>query len=269
MKKLPKVWKWIIGAWAMILLATPAFYYFTDWRYPVPADSQIVIRLSKGGSWPPSKTFDLTIYGDGTVVYEGEIKVRAVGIRKSKIPEGSVQSLVNRIELAGYFELNDEYNFGFYDAGGTTIYLKVGQKEKKISYSVLGPQDPGEISYIENDIQETANSYRWTFCEIEPRGLRNICGFSPLALAAGITIFGLTLWMILEFIQRRKTWLGILLGFGIIYLQGAIALNANWSFPTENFSMLFVMVEAVALLPISLILVWWHRRKAKTIPPET
>ena len=269
MNKLPKAWKWIIGAWMAILLATLTFKYFTDWRYPVPTDSQIIIRLSKGGSWPPSKTYALTIYGDGTVVYEGEIFVKAVGTRKSKIPKEEVGWLVNRIELAGFFELNDEYNTLFLaHGGGTSLYMKNGQKEKKVFYLFLSPHDPGEISFIENEIQETANSYWWTSCYNRPQWLRSICGFSPLALAAGVTIFGLTLWMVWGFIRRRKTWLGILLGFGIIYVQGAIAWNANWSFPTELFFDLFVVFEVVAILPASLILVWRHKRKTKVLDSE-
>ncbi|MFZ5858969.1 MAG: DUF6438 domain-containing protein [Chloroflexota bacterium] len=269
MNKLPKAWKWIIGLWLVILLATVAFKYFTDWRYSVPTDSQIEIRLSKGGSWPPSKTYVISIYGDGTVVYEGVMLVRAVGIRKNKISEEQVRWLVERIEQAGFFGLNDGYNDSFTDLGMTYIYLKHGQNEKQVRYQLLFPEDPGEISYIEHAIHETANSYWWTACPDEPRWLRQFFGFSPLALAASVTIFGLTLWMVRGFIQRRKTWLGILLGFGIIYVQGTIVWNANWSFPTELFSGLFVAFEMVTFLPASLILVWWHRRKAKTIPPET
>lgn len=268
MNKLPKAWKWIIGLWMVILLATLAFKYFTDWRYPVPVDSPVIISLSKNPSLWGSPAYRLTVYGDGTVVYEGVMLVGAVGIRKTKIDATQVTELAYKIEQSGFFELEDKYYPGVYDAGSVTVFAKIGQKEKTVvridpGFIVHDLEIPADLFRVEDAITATVNPDQWVECIITSRRFRRLCGISPLALAAGVTIFGLTLWMIWGFIQRRKTWLGILLGFGIIYVQGTIAWNANWSFPTDLFSGLFVAFEVVAFLPASLILVWWHKRKTK------
>ncbi|RJP47944.1 MAG: hypothetical protein C4583_15560 [Anaerolineaceae bacterium] len=264
MRKLPKAWKWIIGAWTAILLATLAFYYFTNWRYPVPRDSQTIIKLSRASGWT-GLIYQVTIYDDGTVIYEGGSYVGTGGIRKRKIKPERVKELADMIEQVGFFALEDKYYPLVYDAGSVYLYAKIGQSEKvvvRIDPVPLNLEIPDSLFKIEEAIDKNAKTDQWVDCNFERS---NLCGITPLTIVVGIFFSNLALCMVWIFTRKNKGLLGILLGLVVISIHGTSLIFGNWSVPNARLTQRFVIFEFATFLPISLLLIWWHKRKTKTM----
>lgn len=246
----------IIGL--IIFIPTLIYTYFIDWRYPIPEDSQIVIRLTRGSTMG-GVSYEVTLYEDGTVVYDGKRFVGASGIRKEKLGLEKVRELAQIIEHAGYFELEDRYfPAGGYDGDFAITYVKIGQKEKEISrHSAI---DISELVSIENRIDEISNTQKWVDCR---QPIRFFCGFNPYAVGSNLMFFFMAEWATWSFVQKRKTFLGISLGCGIIILYGLIIWLGNWSSSTKMQGLNLATFELIALLPVGLFFVWWHNRRVK------
>ena len=254
MNSLLKTLKVAIVIGLIIFIPSLVYYYTTDLRYPIPEDSQIVIRLTRGSA------YEITIYENGTVVYDGKRFVGVAGIRKENIGSDKVRELVRIIEQKGYFELDERYSLeGVYDAGAVITYVKMGPKEKEIFRQDVVLDVP-ELIHIENLIDRTTDSQKWVECR-QPLWL--LCEFNPYVLASNLMFFIIAEWTTWSFIQRRKTILGISLGYAIIVLYGFIIWFGKWSISTQTQGLKSATFELIALLPVGLFFVWWHNRRIK------
>jgi hypothetical protein len=91
-------------SWQDLKFSTPHQHYL---RAIKCQSSKTIISLARKGGFGPGPYYDLTICGDGTVLYEGHHGVRVVGVRRSKISPAQVQRLVQAFLDLGFFELED------------------------------------------------------------------------------------------------------------------------------------------------------------------
>ena len=254
-----KTLKTIVVIGLIIFIPTFTYFYFTDLRYPIPENSQIIIRLSRGAAMA-GPNYEITLYEDGIVSYEGKRNVEAIGRRKYKISADKVRELSQTIEQKGYFDLDEQYALeGIYDAGAVITYVRMGQKEKEIRRQDVFLDVP-ELVNIENLIDEATASQRWVECR-QPFWL--LCNFNPYVLAPNLMFFMMAEWVTWSFVQKRKTITGIGLGYGIILLYGMIVWSGNWSTATSFQGLNLAILELVALLPLGLLFSWWHNRRIK------
>ncbi|MCS7027566.1 MAG: DUF6438 domain-containing protein [Bacteroidia bacterium] len=91
--------------------------------------------------------YKMTIYGDGTVEYEGKRNVDNIGKFEKKIPKSKVQELLKAFQEANYMNLEDVYDDPS-TADAVAVYTSIKfvdkkdgkEKSKSIKNRMGGPQ---------------------------------------------------------------------------------------------------------------------------------
>jgi hypothetical protein len=127
-------------------------------------DSQsVVIRLERGPCYGSCPVYGVTLYGDGTVRYDGKDHVRVRGSQTAVIAPDAVRSLVEEIERSGFFSLNDAYTqVSVTDAPSAVVYVAADGKKKQVSHYLGDFKAPKALETLENRIDEVSGTSRWT-----------------------------------------------------------------------------------------------------------
>jgi hypothetical protein len=132
-------------------------------------------RTSCRGRCP---SYTVRIHGDGTVDYQGGADVKTTGAAQGHLSTAEVKALVDAINNAGYFGLQDSYEKG---EGGCPTYwtdlpsaitsVRAGGRTKSITHNLgcreqdvgasFGPVFPARLEQFENRIDEIAGTTRW------------------------------------------------------------------------------------------------------------
>jgi len=127
-----------------------------------PTDiNNVVITLTRSRCFGLCPTYNITIYGNGTVLYEGIANVNTTGIRISNISENHVRQLLSEFKNVDYFSFNetDIASHVVYDAPFVTTSLTINGKTKTIHHYETA--DPKTLTALENTIDEFVNSSQW------------------------------------------------------------------------------------------------------------
>lgn len=131
--------------------------------------SDVLITLERGPCFGTCPVYKLTILGDGSVKYigsdikmKGNLTVKEVGERDSKISTKEIIEIIKEFEKIDYFSLQDEYTKRDYTDGRTMITsIKINGKSKTITRYTGDKTAPKELLYLENKIDEIVNSAQW------------------------------------------------------------------------------------------------------------
>jgi hypothetical protein len=105
----------------------------------------------------------VTLYGDGTVRYDGKDHVRIRGSQTAVIAPDAVKSLVEEIERSGFYSLNDAYTqVSITDAPSAVLYVATDGKKKQVRHYLGDFQAPKILQVLENRVDELAGTGRWT-----------------------------------------------------------------------------------------------------------
>jgi hypothetical protein len=131
---------------------------------PVPP----VVTLERAPCLGTCPVYQLSIFGDGTVRFDGKQHVAQQGVATAKISSGAVDSLVSELESAGYFGFADEYvrdapACGQYatDSPSVITSLTVNGRTKRIRHDYGCGAAPPELGRLEQRIDEVAGTSRW------------------------------------------------------------------------------------------------------------
>ena len=139
------------------LIAVFAVFFGTTPSGPQSLDGAIISieRTVCFGSCPD---YELTIYGNGTVIYEGRNFVAVTGMRTSTIPVQDVRGLVTEFYKINYFSLKDEYTAQVTDLPTTTTSIKIDGRFKQVVDYYGAPE---ALRQLEERIDRVANSAVW------------------------------------------------------------------------------------------------------------
>lgn len=132
-----------------------------------PAYPDLMISMERGPCFGTCPVYNLTIDADGNVAYEGRLFVAVEGIRNAKISFEKIQELVMAIEIANFFDLEDQYHAPATDLPSITLSITLKEQNKTIwHYGTLdcsGDLDtaPQELCELENKIDEIINTKQW------------------------------------------------------------------------------------------------------------
>lgn len=152
----------IAGLAAGAALVVLFSFYMGSSSLPLLAGSNkdLVITLERTVCFGRCPDYDLTIYGNGTVVYEGHNFVAVTGKQTSLIPQGKVQALVDYFHESGFFSMDDVYGSVGGDAPAATTSFKTdGAFKKVVNYG--SPDAPQRLYDLEARIDMIANSEKW------------------------------------------------------------------------------------------------------------
>jgi hypothetical protein len=133
--------------------------------------SNITIRMERGMCMGTCPVYSLDIFGNGTVVYEGERFVNVTGKQVSRIPDDEVKELVKEFYRMNYFSLNNTYNkIVKTDQPTVLTSINVNGTSKSI-FDNLGAIAPEGLRMLENKIDEITNSSKWVEPYVHPPGV--------------------------------------------------------------------------------------------------
>jgi hypothetical protein len=113
----------------------------------------------------------VTLYGDGTVRYDGKDHVRIRGSQTAVIASENVKQLAGEIERIGFFNLRDFYtDVSVTDAPSVVLYAAVDGKKKQVKHYLGDFKAPKTLETIEARIDETAGTGRWTVLAVPSAG---------------------------------------------------------------------------------------------------
>ena len=148
----------IVGIVAVLLPPSLINSYPKTKQTSEPTDvKDVVITMERDSYISPS--YSLIIYGNGTVIYEGEINVHVTGKQVSQISQEKVKELVDEFYRIDYFSLNDSYTIPVMDLTRTTTSITINGKTKSV-YN-YGNEAPRKLVELENKIDEITNSSKW------------------------------------------------------------------------------------------------------------
>jgi len=133
---------------------------------PTPDYSDLVVTMERTPCFGTCPAYKLTVYGDGRVVYEGNMFVAVEGQQTTTISQDAVQELVAALENTEFFSLEDDYSAPATDLPSTITTVTLDGQSKTINhYGVCGYSDidtaPKELCDLENKIDEITNSAQW------------------------------------------------------------------------------------------------------------
>jgi ankyrin repeat protein len=127
-----------------------------DWKTVV----MTLTRTSCLGSCP---YYEITVYGDGTVVYNGTRFVAIKGRHQCTISETSVRELVTAFRDADYYSLRDKYVFDATDLPTYISSIEIdGQSKEVTDYAGETIGMPLAVSDLETTIDRLSGAKGWT-----------------------------------------------------------------------------------------------------------
>jgi len=144
---------------ALILIAASCARTHT----PTPSDfDEVVITLERTVCFGACPEYKLTIYGSGTVEYEGKRFVEIEGKRTIDISVEKVRQLLSEFMKIDYFSLNDSYEeFMATDMPSVFTSLTFDGKTKTVRHYHGDFSAPKELTELEDKIDEIVNSNQW------------------------------------------------------------------------------------------------------------
>ena len=136
---------------------------------PTPSDlDEVVITLERTVCFGACPEYKLTIYGSGTVEYEGKRFVKIEGKRTITISEEKVRHLFSEFEKIDYLSLNDSYEeFMATDMPSAFTSLTVDGKAKTVRHYHGDFSAPKALTELEDKIDEIVNSNQWIKSSME------------------------------------------------------------------------------------------------------
>jgi len=136
-----------------------SFSTMFDANVPALSTSEsAIITIDRTVCFGSCPDYSLTIYGNGTVIYDGRNFVAITGRQTSTIPQEDVRELIRSFYSIGYFSLIDEYVDQVTDLPTTTTSITIGGQFKQVINYYGAPES---LRQLENKIDETANSGIW------------------------------------------------------------------------------------------------------------
>lgn len=139
------------------LIVVFAVFFGTAPPNPQSLDG-VIISMERTVCFGTCPDYELTIYGNGTVVYEGRNFVAVTGMRTSTIPVQDVRGLVTEFYRINYFSLEDEYTAQVTDLPTTTTSIKIDGRFKQVVDYYGAPE---ALRQLEERIDKVANSAVW------------------------------------------------------------------------------------------------------------
>jgi hypothetical protein len=125
--------------------------------------AQVAVTLERGACFGTCPVYKVTIYTDGTVVFEGENYVNVEGQQTTMIEPEVVAQLVAGFEEAGYFEWENEYTeMNVTDLPTITTSVTRNGETKQITRYAGDSSAPVELPYLEAWIDLAAYTDQWT-----------------------------------------------------------------------------------------------------------
>ena len=137
-----------------------------------PADT--VITLERTACFGACPIYTVSIFEDGTVIYEGANFVEVDGEQTSQIEPETVEMMVQAFEDAGYFEWDESYeNMTVSDLPTVITSVTRNGETHRIARYTGDDSAPLALPFLEQWIDQVANTAMWTGVQPDPSVISN------------------------------------------------------------------------------------------------
>jgi len=109
--------------------------------------------------------YEVAVYGDGTVVYNGVYDVDRKGVVRARVDRGVVRGLVAAFEAADYVALADALpcEFGIYDDLEVWTALRVGDRVTRAEHyhGCIPWEGQAQLRALEDEVDRALGTARW------------------------------------------------------------------------------------------------------------
>lgn len=121
-------------------------------------EKDIIISLKKGSCYGKCAVYNLHIYKDGFVTYEGILHAEKIGLFSKMVTKEELKAFKKEFEAIGFMELPSEYPSEIVDLPLITMMYNHGKKSKIVSGRTDRPKDLLQLQY---KLEKLANSVNW------------------------------------------------------------------------------------------------------------
>lgn len=146
--------KIIIPIVTVAILATAIILGFnlTEITEPKPEPknyNDVIISLERTTCFGTCPVYSVTIFEDGTVIYEGKQFVQNIGTYQYNIPSDNVERLIDKFHQINYFALDDSYYRNVSDLPtAITTFQTDSYKKTVTNYGRAGPESLQELEQL-------------------------------------------------------------------------------------------------------------------------
>jgi hypothetical protein len=130
-------------------------------RAPAADLRGLVIGLERTVCFGACPDYRVTVYDDGTVVYEGRNFTKVVGFRIASVEEDTLRKLVAEFEGADFFALQDYTNMDITDSPSAVTSISLPGKSHTVNHYFGDRSAPDKLVNLENKIDELLNTGPW------------------------------------------------------------------------------------------------------------
>ncbi|MBP1730263.1 MAG: hypothetical protein H6Q55_692 [Deltaproteobacteria bacterium] len=124
--------------------------------------SLLMISLERTPCFGRCPVYKVSVYGDGTVRYDGKEYVKVKGSQTRVISPQQVQRLLAELQQASYFSFKDDYDtITFTDAPLAITAVTVDGRSKRVRHYLGDATAPKELTILEERIDEVSGSQEW------------------------------------------------------------------------------------------------------------
>jgi hypothetical protein len=129
------------------------------------APQDTVIVLERGPCFGTCPVYELAIYGDGALLYNGISDVEQEGIVRSTLPRDSVRALVAAFERADYFSLPKPLPCPriWTDDSSARTAIRLGEQAKRVHHyhGCDGWEGKERLIHLEDEIDRIVGTEQW------------------------------------------------------------------------------------------------------------
>ena len=148
---------------------------------PMPDVPDALIQMRRAGcAFDKCPVYSVSIFGDGTVAYDGRLNVGVVGTRKGKISPDQLNQLISALDSMDFLDLPPE-GCVCSDATGqqmVTLDYRPGSVQKTVIHDSGCWSAPPAMAMLEQSIDRTAGVEQW----VAPRVASSAAVDAPPAL---------------------------------------------------------------------------------------
>ena len=150
------------GGWRYALLPHPE-RPFVKIAFPPIADwNTLDIKLRRSACLGRCPAYTVSIKGDGTVTYNGDLYVATTGKHQAHIPIEAVRALVRKFQDADFFWALDWFGMAAFDAPITRVSISFDGYHKEIMlFALHSDTRESAIFALPKAIDDAAGTQRW------------------------------------------------------------------------------------------------------------
>lgn len=121
----------------------------------------VEISLERTVCFGTCPAYRVTVYGDGMVVFKGDVSTRIRGFKIDKIGEDKVRQLLGEFDKADFFALKDYTEHKVTDNPSAITSIKMPGKSKTVNHYFGDDSAPQKLIHLEEKIDEILNTAQW------------------------------------------------------------------------------------------------------------